>query len=84
MSLFERPMFANTGDDAGVFMEDLARALQTWAAMNYGKKHTVAEAAEAFNTSAAVIREAVDEGYWMIWHGPDDDPTKQVIELDGD
>jgi hypothetical protein len=79
-----KEMFASPGDDAGVFADDFCRALLTWVAMQDREGVTVAEAALAFNTTPDVIREGIEEGYWTSWHGPDDDPTKQIIELDGE
>lgn len=85
MALFEREMFAHEDDETGVFMLGLARALQTWAAMQDRETVTVAEAMDAFNTTAAVIREAVnDGGAYVFLVGPDDMPSKQLIELDGE
>ena len=84
MSLFGRDQFVEEEHEAGIHMDRLGTALVTWAAMNYGKKQTVAEAAEAFNTTADVIREAIGCAMWITYVGPDDDPTKQTIELDGE
>ena len=86
MSKFEREMFAKPGDDAGVFIQGLAEALTTWAAMNLEQWSpiTVREAANAFNTTDAVIREACEAGAWISWSGPEDEPLKQIIELDGE
>lgn len=83
MSLFTREQFGESGDDAGVFIEDLGRALVLWRAMQADDK-SVADAAKAFNTTPAVIREAIDEAMWIGWHGPYDEPTKQMIEVDGE
>lgn len=85
MSIFERHMFASDDEDVGVFIRGLADAIQTWAAMQNRERVTVAEAMTAFNTTAAVIREAVnDGGAWVFLTGPDDEQSKQLIELDGD
>lgn len=50
MALFEREMFAHAGDDAGVLIDGLGRALVTWAAMQDHSPITVANAATAFNS----------------------------------
>ena len=84
MSVFGREHFVEEEHEAGIHMDRLGTALVTWAAMNYGKKQTIAEAAEAFNTTADVIREAIGCAMWITYSGPDDDPTKQPIELDGE
>lgn len=83
MGLFERGHFAKEDDEAGVFLGDFSRALVTWVAMQDRLNVTVREAAQTFNTTDAVIREAVDEAHWIFVSGPDDDPTKQILELDG-
>lgn len=44
---------------------------------------TVRDASIAFNTTDAVIREAVEDAHWILVTGPGDDPTKQRLELDG-
>ena len=85
MGLFARNDFASPDDDAGVFMDGLGRALVTWAAMQDRSPITVAEAALAFNTTPAVIREAVNEAWYILVINPcEPDATKQYIELDGE
>jgi len=75
MTRFERTMFAEEGDDAGIFMDGLAGALTTWAAMQM-RTVTVLEAAMVFNTTPAVICEAVKDGPWIY-------EINGVLELDG-
>lgn len=85
MGLFERSQFADPDDDAGVMMDGLGRALVTWAAMRDKHPVTVADAALAFNTTPEVIREAVDNASWILIVNEDDpDPTRQLLELDGE
>lgn len=84
MALFERSQFADPDDNAGVFIDCLGRALVIWTAMQDRSPVTVAEAAVAFNTTPEVIREAVEDASWISVEGPDDDPTKQRLELDGE
>lgn len=43
-------------------------ALQVWSVLQ-GRRVTVAEAAAAFRCPEALIREAVDEHYWMFLVG---------------
>ena len=83
---FERGMFAEPGDDSGIFMEGLADALTTWASMNFqtDKPLSVRHASIAFNTTDAVIREAIGFGPWITFYGPDGDPLQQIIEVDGE
>lgn len=84
MAVFQRGDFAHPDDEAGVFIDGLGRALVTWVAMQDRSPVTVAEAALSFNTTPGVIREAVEDAMWIGVEGPDDDPTKQRLELDGD
>ena len=81
--LFTRDQFAEPDDDAGIFIEGLGRALETWAAMNYPER-TVADAMAAFNTTREVIIEAVNDAQWAYLSDDNcDDPAKTTIELDG-
>jgi hypothetical protein len=86
MVLFTRDQFAEEGEDVGIFMGDLGRALVLWVSMVFEAKDqvTVADAALTFNTTPEIIREAVDEAMWIGWHGPKVDPTKQILETDGE
>lgn len=61
----------------------ISNAIQVWATMNEGQQ-TVRAAAEAFNITDAQVRQAVEAHYWMYLDGPNDDPTKQVIQHDGE
>lgn len=60
----------------------VANAIQFWAVQNY--RSTVREAATAFRMTDADVRRAVRAHYWMFLEGPDDDPTKQFIEHEGE
>lgn len=60
-----------------------AQAIQVWSALQ-GRSVTVREAATAFNMADAQVRQAVSAHYWMFLEGPDDDPTKQTIEHEGE
>lgn len=87
MGIFTKEQFEGEPDaGAGIFMEDLGRALVIWTVMVFEGKDqvTVADAALAFNTTPEIIREAIEDAMWIGWHGPDDDPTKQIIETDGE
>ena len=44
---------------------------------------TVRSAATAFNVTDAVVLKAIEEHYWL-YVSPSDDPTKQIIEMDGE
>lgn len=65
MGLFTREQFAEPDDDAGVFMDNLGRALLTWVAMQDRADVTVQEAAKAFNTTPEIIAEAVEDAMWI-------------------
>jgi len=80
--VFGREQFAAWDDEAGVTISMLGLAIVTWAAMQ-DKVMTVREAATTFNTTDDAIREAVALTMWIGLEGPDDDATKQRIELDG-
>lgn len=74
-------------DEAGIAWLDFLGALQVWSFMRLERgdeKVTVRQAADEFGVTAEVIREAVDQHYWMFLSGPDDDPSKQIIEHDGE
>ena len=76
MSLFTREQFAKPDDDAGVFIDGLGRALVTWTAMQ-DRSVTLHEAAKAFNTTAEVIAEAIEDAAWISVNG-------DTLELDGE
>jgi hypothetical protein len=61
----------------------IGNAIQVWAMMNEGAQ-TVRATAEAFNINDAQVRQAVATHYWMFLEGPDDDPTKQIIQHEGE
>lgn len=82
-ALFTRSKFAAPDDDTGVSIADLGCAITTWAAMN--GEVSVADAMVAFNTTRDVIVEAVEGSAWAFLSDPTcDDPTKTMIELDGE
>ena len=80
---YDRTFFC-AEDEAGVTFDQFHAALSVWAWMQPGSKPTVRAASQAFNVTDQTIREAVEEHYWMFLSGPDDDPTKQIIEHDGE
>lgn len=81
---YDRSDFVNHGE-TGIPWDAFVITLGIWSWMRPGEKQcTVREAAQAFDTTDAVIREAVEDHPWMFLYGPDDDPTKQIIEHDGE
>ena len=90
MSIFTRDKFLSPEEEedgeAGIGIGDLGRALVIWSGMNFqvGAHISVAQAATAFNTTANVIREAIDAADWIAYVGEDSDPERQYIELDGE
>jgi hypothetical protein len=77
--------FFTDGEEAGVPWGNFLTALQVWTWMRPGDEPcTVREAAIAFDVADEVVREAVNEHPWMFLVGPDDDPTQQRIDHDGE
>ena len=62
----------------------VANAIQIWAVFQHPKKVTVRSCGEAFNLDDAQVREAVEYHNYMYLEGPDDLPTEQTIEHDGE
>jgi hypothetical protein len=83
MTKWDRSSFARPDEEAGVRWDDFVKAVSIYCFMNEDTI-SVRDAAEAFNTTDDVIREAVEDSYWASIVGPDDDPTKQIIQHDGD
>lgn len=81
--IFERDEFTE-GDEFGVTWHDFKKALAVFSWMNPSMPITVRFAAQSFNVADATIKEAVEDLYWVFLAGPDDDPTKQTIEHDGE
>lgn len=85
MALFTEIMPDDDGE-AGIRRTDFANAVSCWSFMQ--KKETlttVAEVAMAFNTTPELVRQAVEDHYWMSLEDPDEaDPTKQCIWHEGE
>ena len=80
-----RDFFKTDDDEAGIPWDNFITALQVWSFMSHGDKQvTVRQAADEFGVTDDVIRAAVDEHYWMFLGGPEDDPTKQYIDHEGE
>lgn len=85
MAVFERDQIETDDDaEAGVRLHDIGRAIMIWSVMNYGRPLSVAEAAMAFNTTTAIVRDAVEEDRWAFLTGDETDPQKEFIEVDGE
>jgi len=90
MSIFTREMFLSSEEEqdgeTGISIGDLGPALAVWSGMNFqvAVRISVAQAATAFNTTDAVIREAINAAGWISYVGEDSDPERQFIELDGE
>lgn len=69
--------------DVGITRQQLAIAVSTWAWMQE-RRVTVADAMTAFNTTAEIIRQAVDDGAWTFLEIEGDGPTHEFIEQDGE
>lgn len=75
--------FDLTADEAGISLSELAGAVQVWSLLQPGPT-TVGEAASIFNVMIGTVRAAVDGHHWMFLSGPSDDPSKQIIEHEGE
>lgn len=85
MDVFDRDQIETDNDAAsGVRLHDIGRAIMIWSVMNYGRPLSVAEAAMAFNTTTAIVRDAVEEDRWAFLTGDETDPQKEFIEVDGE
>jgi hypothetical protein len=85
MAVFDRDQIETDDDaEAGVRLHDIGRAIMIWSVMNYGQPLSVAEAAMAFNTTTAIVRDAVEEDRWAFLTGDETDPQKEFIEVDGE
>ena len=72
-------------ETAGIPWDNFLTALQVWSFMRPSDKQaTVREAADQFGVTDDVIRQAVNQHYWMFLGGPDDDATKQYIDHEGE
>lgn len=77
--------FFTEDDEVGIPWTNFCTALQVWSFMRPGNTQaSVREAAQQFDVTDDVIRMAVEEHPWMFLTGPDDDPTKQLIDHDGE
>lgn len=71
--------------EPGILQRQLGEAVSVWAWMQQGDEpQTIATTALTFNTTPELVRSALDEHPWASWIGPYDDPTKQLIEHDGE
>lgn len=78
-------ILSDNSDEPGIHQGQLGEAVSVWAWMQSSPvPQTIATAALVFNTTPALIRAAIEEHPWCFWLGPDDDPTKQTIEHDGE
>lgn len=83
MAMFVREHLMKPGDEAGVSIQDIARAICVWRSMR-GGPCSVAVVAETFNTTPDIVVDAVNEDYWMFLNGPDDArPEHLLVEIDG-
>jgi hypothetical protein len=82
---YGRDFFVGEDDEAGIPWDNFLTALQVWSFLRPSdERATVQEAADQFDVTTDVIRQAVNEHPWMLLMGPDDDPTKQQIDHDGE
>lgn len=82
---YGRDFFVGEEDEAGIPWDNFLTALQVRSFLRPGEHQaTVQEAADQFDVTTDVIRQAVNQHPWMFLGGPEDDPTKQYIDHDGD
>lgn len=77
----------NDDPEAGVHRQDFANAISVWSFMqNKETLASVAEVALAFNTTPELVRQAVEDHYWLFLEcAPGEtDPTKQLIWHEGE
>jgi len=77
----ERDTFVEDGE-TGISLYQLECAIQTWSALQ-NRQASIAEAATTFNVRPELVREVVNENFWMTVIGHDSDPTQQFIEHEG-
>jgi len=82
MTKQDMSVFGLDEDGCGTEFGDFTEALSTLIALGGGR--SVREIGELFNVTDDVVRKAVDSDHWLYVLGPDDDPTKQMIEADGE
>lgn len=73
--------------EAGIHRQDFANAVSIWAFMQQKETGvTVAEVALAFNTTPELVRQAIEDHYWMSLdcEPGETDPTKQAIWHEGE
>lgn len=83
----DRSYFVADSDTAGISWRAFIDGLYAWTILQHeklGAAPTVREASEAWHVLDGTIIAAAGEVYWMSVEGPDDDPTKQKLELDGE
>lgn len=85
MGLFTEILPDDDGE-AGVHRQDFANAVSIWSFMqNKETQTTVADVALAFNTTPELVRQAVEDHYWLSLDDPSEtDPTKQTIWHEGE
>lgn len=69
-------------NETGVHWEHFVTAVGIWVYMRPGMP-SVSDVAQAFNTTPEFARHAVDAHPW-IFASDDDDPSKQLIDVEGE
>lgn len=75
--------FEHDPNETGIHWEHFITAVGIWTYLNEDRGCTVAEAAMTFCTTPELVRKAIEEHPW-IFTNEDPDPTKQIIESDGE
>ena len=82
MTKQDMSVFGLDEDRTGIEFADFIDALVTLITL--GGARSVREVGDLFDLTDDVVRAAVKENGWLFLAGPDDDPTKQMIEADGE
>lgn len=76
-------VFAHPEAAAGIFFDDFLNALGAWTALQ-DEPPTIERAMRAFNVTEDVVAKAVEDHYWLILCGPEDDPLRRTIHCEGE
>lgn len=80
---FTEVIYDEDSQEPGIHLDKLGMAIGHWAWMQE-QQQSVASAALTFNTTPQIVRDAIEAYPWTLLTGPTDDPTKQMIEHDGE
>ena len=82
MTKQDMSVFGLDEDGVGIAFVDFVDAVVNLIAL--GGPRSIRDIGDLFSVTDDVVRRAVDDSHWLFVLGPDDDPTKQMIEADGE